>query len=189
MIATGGLSGGISVHVSGGSFWAGVRQGVISSGLNHAMHMRGRSGGGPDDPLEKHRDKAISLKEWVNEYKNKTYWEIITERGWIQGQPAGPSKRYVINPIDGKVMDMRHVTVVRYGYGRTSGKLIEHIQYALRQYGSAYDLQDYYSNNIGHTFHLTRSFHMLSSDSWAADFKRFIRTDYKELIPYLYKKQ
>ena len=39
MIATGGLSGGISVHVSGGSFWAGVRQGVISSGLNHAMHM------------------------------------------------------------------------------------------------------------------------------------------------------
>jgi len=39
MIATGGLSGGISVHVSGGSFWAGVRQGVISSGLNHLMHM------------------------------------------------------------------------------------------------------------------------------------------------------
>jgi hypothetical protein len=39
MIATDGLSGGISAHESGGSFWAGVRQGVISSGLNHAMHM------------------------------------------------------------------------------------------------------------------------------------------------------
>lgn len=38
MIAGGGLSGGISSSISGGDFWAGARQGLITSGLNHAMH-------------------------------------------------------------------------------------------------------------------------------------------------------
>jgi hypothetical protein len=37
-IASGGLSGGISASIAGGSFWAGVRQGLITSGLNHVAH-------------------------------------------------------------------------------------------------------------------------------------------------------
>ncbi len=38
MIASGGLSGGISSSIAGGNFWSGVRQGLITSGLNHAAH-------------------------------------------------------------------------------------------------------------------------------------------------------
>ncbi|WP_353100633.1 hypothetical protein [Myroides odoratus] len=39
MIAGVGLSGGISSTIAGGDFWQGMRQGLITSGLNHAMHM------------------------------------------------------------------------------------------------------------------------------------------------------
>lgn len=39
MIAGGGLSGGISSTIAGGDFWKGMRQGLITSGLNHTMHM------------------------------------------------------------------------------------------------------------------------------------------------------
>jgi hypothetical protein len=38
MIASGGLSGGLSSAIAGGDFWKGVREGLITSGLNHAMH-------------------------------------------------------------------------------------------------------------------------------------------------------
>lgn len=37
-IAAGGLSGGISSSIAGGNFWAGARQGLITSGLNHVAH-------------------------------------------------------------------------------------------------------------------------------------------------------
>jgi hypothetical protein len=49
MIASAGLSGGLSSSIAGGSFWAGARQGVIVSGLNHAMHKLS----GPGDPPKK----------------------------------------------------------------------------------------------------------------------------------------
>lgn len=53
MIVTGGLGGGISSSIAGGNFWNGFRQGVITSGLNHAMHEIGNDspfddGGGKD---------------------------------------------------------------------------------------------------------------------------------------------
>jgi len=38
MIGIGGLSGGIGSSIAGGSFWMGARQGLITSGLNHAAH-------------------------------------------------------------------------------------------------------------------------------------------------------
>jgi len=38
MIAGGGLSGGISSTIAGGDFWQGMRQGLITSGLNHVFH-------------------------------------------------------------------------------------------------------------------------------------------------------
>ena len=37
-IAAGGLSGGLSSTIAGGSFWTGARQGLITSGLNHVAH-------------------------------------------------------------------------------------------------------------------------------------------------------
>ncbi|MBB1148918.1 hypothetical protein H4K35_02035 [Myroides sp. NP-2] len=39
MIASGGLSCGISSTISCGDFWQGMRQGLITSGLNYVLHM------------------------------------------------------------------------------------------------------------------------------------------------------
>jgi hypothetical protein len=39
MIASGGLSGGLSSAIAGGDFWKGVREGLITAGLNHVAHM------------------------------------------------------------------------------------------------------------------------------------------------------
>ena len=52
LFAAGGLSGGITSTIAGGDFWDGVCNGLISSGLNHAMHLV-VEGGSPDDPPEK----------------------------------------------------------------------------------------------------------------------------------------
>jgi uncharacterized FlaG/YvyC family protein len=38
MIVAGGLSGGFSSAIAGGNFWQGVKQGIITSGLNHATN-------------------------------------------------------------------------------------------------------------------------------------------------------
>lgn len=38
MIASGALSGGISSSIADGSFWKGVREGLITSALNHFAH-------------------------------------------------------------------------------------------------------------------------------------------------------
>ena len=38
MLASGGLSGGLSSSIAGGNFFDGVRQGLITSGLNHLAH-------------------------------------------------------------------------------------------------------------------------------------------------------
>ena len=39
MVAAGGLSGGVTATMAGGSFWEGVCNGLICSGLNHALHL------------------------------------------------------------------------------------------------------------------------------------------------------
>lgn len=39
MVAAGGLSGGVTASMAGGSFWEGVCNGLICAGLNHAMHV------------------------------------------------------------------------------------------------------------------------------------------------------
>jgi hypothetical protein len=122
-------------------------------------------------------DKAVTLDEWVHTYEGLSYFKIITEAGWKDGQPLGPKIRYVINPNDGNVMDMRHVTVVGYGYGDPFGDMIEHLQY-LRETTrpSAYDPQDYYSNQIGDSFANYTVFTpaQWTRDSWAIAFKNFL---------------
>ena len=138
------------------------------------------------DPLKRFKDnKAISLKKWNKIYSNKSLTEIITEMPWRKdGMPGGPKFRYVINPIDGNVMDMRHVTIVGYGFGEVVGKLVEHAQWAVGDpTNSAYDPQDYYSNRLGNYFNRLRSQGSWASDSWSYDFTRFIETQYKSLIP------
>jgi hypothetical protein len=196
MIASGGLSGGLSSAIAGGNFWSGVREGLITAGLNHVVHSV-VDGGGEGDPKkgnkrsksntkgslkDSHGEKVYSLEEWYQTYNEKSYLEITTEKGYIQGLPAGPIKRYVKNPIDGNVMDMRHVSVVGYGMGEMLGDGVEHVQYATGDgSNSAYDIQDYYSNKIGAYYYQLRQSGSWASDSWAYDFKRFILTHYDTL--------
>ncbi|MXV37287.1 hypothetical protein GO491_01155 [Flavobacteriaceae bacterium Ap0902] len=51
LIASGGVSGGISSTIAGGKFSDGFKQGLITSGLNHAAHVFVE--GGPGDPPKK----------------------------------------------------------------------------------------------------------------------------------------
>ena len=66
-IAAGGLSGGVTSTMAGGSFWEGVCNGLICAGLNHAMHLVAE-GGSPDDPPGGKRTikKASSLSPEEN---------------------------------------------------------------------------------------------------------------------------
>ena len=50
MVAAGTLSGGVTASMAGGSFWDGVCNGLICSGLNHALHLTCEKISGPDDP-------------------------------------------------------------------------------------------------------------------------------------------
>lgn len=129
-----------------------------------------------------HGEKVYTLEQWYAEYHNKTYEEITTDSGYKQGLPAGPKMRYVRNPIDNNIMDMRHVSVVGYGMGNSMGDMVEHIQYATGDSSnSAYDIQDYYSNATGAYFYYLRQSGSWASDSWAYDFQRFIITQYRTL--------
>ena len=49
IVAAGGLSGGLTASMAGGSFWDGVCNGLICSGLNHALHLTCETISGPDD--------------------------------------------------------------------------------------------------------------------------------------------
>ena len=39
VVAAGAVTGGLGAELAGGNFWDGARNGAISAGLNHAMHM------------------------------------------------------------------------------------------------------------------------------------------------------
>lgn len=57
MIAGGALAGGVSSTMAGGSFWDGVCNGLICSGLNHAMHLLVEGGG--KDLYKQHKKISV----------------------------------------------------------------------------------------------------------------------------------
>lgn len=128
---------------------------------NLSLDGGGCPDGDCDNALHKNSDTAISLEKWVEKYGNWSQEAIALERGKDKyGLPLGPDEkwRYVINPYDGNVMDMRHVVVVGYGMGEVKGLGAEIIQkiagfFGHDQTNSAFSPQDRYSNNIGAAFH------------------------------------
>lgn len=146
-------------------------------------------GGGRGNPSQ---DNPISLEEWVEKYGNWSQADIALEAGKdIFGLPNGPLKewRYVINPYDGKVMDMRHVVVVGYGVGEVAGLGVEILQKYLggllnnqSAIKSAFDAQDRYSNNIGAAFHTYdfRKNGINMSFNFGNNFNNFLKTVYKQ---------
>lgn len=179
MISFGTVSGGAGAALTGGNFWQGAATGLVVSALNHGAHMM------EEDPLKKHSERVKhTLEEWEAKYKDMSWAEIATEAGWKDGQPLGPNKewRYIKAP-DGKIMDMRHVVVVGYGYGENAGRGIEHLQnLKASTRGSAFDPQDYYSNKIGAYYYQMRNSGNWSSNSFSYDFKRFIDVHYRTLF-------
>jgi len=112
---------------------------------------------GGNTDLKANAKDAITLNEWVDMYKDKSFHDIINERPKSMGMPGGPTKRYVINPYDGNVMDMRHVMIVGFMYGQLVGATVERMQSFLpTTMDSAFDAQDYYSNYLGAKYHSYR---------------------------------
>ena len=102
------------------------------------------------DPITEHLDESVSLDYFLNAVQGKSYVEIINELGnrsrtSLGSQPGGPSLRYVVNPLDGNVIDMRHMLIVGYKYGDWGGKIIEFGQWIAGN-PSGMNAQDFYSN-------------------------------------------
>ena len=174
MIASGGLSGGISSSIAGGSFWKGVREGIITSGLNHAMnhvvHKSNRSGGkkgkyynkkpkhNSDNPLQEHYDEAVTLSEWSKANDGLTREQIINQRANrslspLNSQQGGPNLRYVFHPKTGNVIDMRHMLIMGNN-GPLVGNMVE-VGQQIAGLASGLNRQDFYSNSLGYGFYNT----------------------------------
>ncbi|MFM7850410.1 MAG: hypothetical protein ACKO96_00480, partial [Flammeovirgaceae bacterium] len=89
--------------------------------LNHpVMQYRIRTGDwtttfDPQNPLHNSSNgEAIwSLKEFVDANRGLTRHQLVNQReSQGLGQPGGPTMRYVINPADNNVVDMRHMLIV-----------------------------------------------------------------------------
>ncbi|WP_207494085.1 hypothetical protein [Aridibaculum aurantiacum] len=103
-------------------------------------------------------EPARTVDEWAEHFKNKNWYEIVTEMptpSYLFGlvTPEGgpkPDWRYV-KLKNNKVLDMRHVLVMGMKYGVVMGVLVELGQYIFEP-TSANQKQDYYSNWLGASF-------------------------------------
>lgn len=112
---------------------------------------------GGDDPYQNsHGEPVYTMAEFLEANKGLTRKEIINQRKdqsttGLNSQPGGPFMRYVINPHDGRVLDMRHMLVVG-NYPSIVGNLVEVGQWVNGQV-SGMDRQDFYSNRVGYEFY------------------------------------
>ena len=198
-ISFGALSGGVGAELTGGNFWNGVIIGGIVAGLNHVAHsMLGPGDPKPkyynkkptydkNNPLHEHYNDAITLEEWVKIYGNKSYDEVLNERGKnSMGYGSGPKYRFVFNPVDGNVMDMTHVMEVGFRFG---GENIYGVGNEIKQWfqglagldpqKSAFNSQDFYSNKIGNQFYYYRLYETAYNvngnifDNWVKNFNKY----------------
>ena len=88
MITSGGLSGGFSSAIAGGKFIDGFKQGIITAGLNHAVH-----------------DVVAEVKEGMAWSKLK---KEVRAAGYNLNDAATVSKEYVLEMME-KVPSLRHL--------------------------------------------------------------------------------
>ncbi len=80
MITSGGLGGGISSSIAGGNFWQGFRQGIITSGLNHVVHM-----------VSFEQKQRITREQSLNRMKQKypRFYEVLSQLpDFLRANPA-----------------------------------------------------------------------------------------------------
>lgn len=161
------------------------------------------NGGGDKLKTSRNDEKIHTLKEFRDAYEGKSWQEVAYETGVSQGMGAGPEMRYVLNPNDNNIMDMRHVSMLGYQLGVEVGKFIEAGQGIAGQLGtliearsvvnpvmgllessgvgatlrgvgiSGWDPQDYYSNQIGADFRNANPLGT-SDPNWAVSFYNFM---------------
>jgi hypothetical protein len=120
----------------------------------------GPAGQGGDPYQNGHGETIYTMDQFINANKSLTRSEIINQRQdrsktFLGSQPGGPNMRYVVNPHDGRVLDMRHMLVV----GKQPvavGNLLEVFQWGTGQ-ASGMDRQDFYSNGVGYQFYMQYS--------------------------------
>jgi RHS repeat-associated protein len=149
----------------------GIRDVFVPYILTYQYQQQQQTQGGPGDPLkDSHGYPVFTLEQFLEANGGKSFNEIISQGRVRNGLPGGPQMRMVLNPRDGNIMDMRHVMVVGYQYGRVGGYVFEISQF-VRGIAQAFNGQDLYSNAIGDDF----AFQVFSTNwkgtqDWSKDF-------------------
>jgi hypothetical protein len=118
------------------------------------------AGQGGDSYQNGHGETIYTMDQFLSANKGLTRSEIINQRQdrsktFLGSQPGGPNMRYVVNPHDGRVLDMRHMLVVGKQPAAV-GNLLEVFQWSIGQ-ASGMDPQDFYSNGVGYQFYMQYS--------------------------------
>lgn len=137
-----------------------------------------------DDPVFLSRldpkDKVFTMEQFLWGNQGLNFMSIILQRKTqYMIVPGGPEMRYVINPNDNTIMDMRHVMVVGSLVGTGIGSLLEKAQQFFNK-SSALNPMDYYSNQIGKDFRDFLGDHPTINvqDDWAMIFYLWIKGKY-----------
>ena len=116
-----------------------------------------QSGGMQQNPLSQNSGTAVSLERFVAENSAFSMDQITTQRAdsswtFFRSQHGGPGLRYVNDPLNpGAVIDMRHMLIIGES-GNFTGGLVELLQWSIFQ-SSGFNIQDFYSNNLGQYFY------------------------------------
>ncbi len=102
------------------------------------------------------QERAYTMPEFLCKYDGKSRKQIINDledksKTFLHSQPGGFGYRYVVNPHDGRILDMRHMLVV----GKQPvimGNLVE-IGQLIFDPSIALSRQDWYSNGVGYQFY------------------------------------
>jgi RHS repeat-associated protein len=149
-----------------------VSSAMLTTGVDYAGNFETDGGGKSssnrssgkekkNDPyMKSHGEQVYTMDQFIQENKGLTRNEIINQRQdrsktFLGSQAGGPNMRYVINPHDGRVIDMRHMLIV--GNSPVAvGNLLEVFQWTMKQ-ASGMDPQDFYSNGVGYQFYMQSS--------------------------------
>lgn len=108
------------------------------------------------DLMNTHGESFSDINSFEYQNSGLDYFDIIAQRpnmGWdfTESQWGGPQMRYISDPLNYSIkIDLRHMLIVG-AMGKAVGNSIEVMQ-GIRGLDSAYDYQDYYSNELGYKF-------------------------------------
>ncbi|MFY0626017.1 MAG: hypothetical protein JXR07_06975 [Reichenbachiella sp.] len=104
-----------------------------------------------------HGEELRDQWDFYEENQNVPKEEIVFQRENrsitdFDSQLGGPNIRYISDPLNPNIIiDLRHMLIIGE-HGRSTGESVEFIQW-LGQNESAFDNQDYYSNELGYLFY------------------------------------